>query len=83
MQQSFQKRHNYGYREVELALKHSNDWGYHLELEIVVSDPKRIPEAERKIKTVAEDLNVEVISDEELAKFTQQKDQEHRDRRKR
>jgi len=35
---SFQKRHNYLYKGVELALKWSETWGHHLELEVVVSD---------------------------------------------
>lgn len=38
IQNTFQKRHNFIYKEVELALKFSDTWGYHLELEVVVND---------------------------------------------
>ena len=42
MQRSFQKRHNYLYKEIEFALKYSDTWGYHLELEKMVYDKKDI-----------------------------------------
>lgn len=70
IQNTFQKRHNYLYKGVELALKYSNTWGYHLELEIVISDINQKDEAERKIRKIAEELDIHILSDKELAVFT-------------
>ena len=66
---SFQKRHNYVYKGVEIALKFSSEWQYHLELEIMISDKSQKESAERKIKKIAKELEVELMSDDELAKF--------------
>jgi adenylate cyclase class IV len=67
---SFQKRHNYLYKGVELALKWSEDWGYHLELEVVVNDLSEKENAENIIFSVAKELCVELMTDEELRNFT-------------
>ncbi|MFA5742645.1 MAG: CYTH domain-containing protein [Candidatus Paceibacterota bacterium] len=67
---SFQKRTNYIYHDVEIALKHSDVWGYHLELEIVVDDESKKQSAEQKIKEVAEELKIHLMTDQELADFT-------------
>ena len=45
---SFQKRQNYVYKGVEVALKHSEVWGYHLELEIMITDIKEKEQAEKR-----------------------------------
>ncbi|MBP7786045.1 CYTH domain-containing protein [Patescibacteria group bacterium] len=70
IQNTFQKRHNYLYKGVEMALKYSNTWGYHLELEIVVHNTSEKGRAEQKIREVADELDVHILSDKELAKFT-------------
>ena len=74
MQNTYQKRHNYLYQGVELALKYSNTWGYHLELEIVVSDQKKVPEASNQIKKVANELGVTLMTEPELAAFVKEVD---------
>lgn len=66
---SFQSRHNYMYKGVELALKFSSEWKHHLELEIVVEDESEKKEAENKINAVAEELEVKIMSEEELKEF--------------
>lgn len=66
---SFQKRNNYFYKGVEIALKYSNTWGYHAELEIIIDNKNKKENAENKIKKVAEELNLKLMSDEELKKF--------------
>lgn len=65
-------RHNYSYKGVELALKYSKTWGYHLELEIVIDSLKLKAEAERKINLVAKELGVSLMSERELWEFTQE-----------
>ena len=64
-------RHNFEYKNVELAIKFSNTWGYHLELEVLISSKEDEGEAERRIKDVANELEVEIMSEEELRRFTE------------
>ena len=75
---SFQKRHNYLYKGVEIALKWSKLWGYHLELEVVVHNKNKKQLAEKKILSVAEELGVKIMSDKELREFTMRKEKEYK-----
>lgn len=77
---TFQKRHNYLYKDVELALKWSEIWGYHLELEIVINSPSQKAETEKKIITVAEELGIKIMSDQELRKFTENAEADYKKR---
>lgn len=79
---SFQKRHNYFYKGVELALKWSEIWGYHLELEVVVGDPQLKEEAEKKMFAVAEELGVIIMTDAELKEFTEKAEADYKDQQK-
>lgn len=73
-QKIFQKRHNYEYKGVELALKYSGSWGYHMELEIVVEDKSKKEEAEEKIKEVAKELGIKIMSEQEITDFAKKID---------
>jgi len=64
-------RHNFSYKGVELALKYSKTWGYHLELEIEIASLAQKGRAEEKIFKVAGELGVKLMSEEELWTFTQ------------
>lgn len=75
---SFQKRHNYLYKGVEMALKWSEIWGYHLELEIVVNDVGKKELAEKKLFSVAKELGVKIMTSEELKKFTQKAEKDYK-----
>ncbi len=74
-QVSYQFRHNYRLDEVELAVKYTQTWGFHVELECtyeggtteVLSDAARI--ADEKIQKVAGFLGITLASDEELVAF--------------
>lgn len=66
---SFQSRHNYAYKGVELALKFSSDWKHHLEIEILVEKKSQKAEAERKIQQIADELGVKIMTEEELKEF--------------
>jgi len=79
---SFQKRHNYLYKGVELALKYSGHWGYHLELEIVVDDLKKKQKAEEKIRGVAKELKINLMTDAELKKFTREAEKKYKEKNK-
>jgi adenylate cyclase class IV len=66
-----------------MALKYSDTWGHHLELEKIVSSQDEVPAAEGEIRKVAEELGIHVMTDEELKEFTARKDKEYRERSKR
>ena len=64
-------RHNFSYKGVELALKYSKTWGYHLELEVLIGSLKEKAGAEEKIQRVADELGVKIMSEKELLNFSQ------------
>lgn len=78
LMESFQKRHNYRYKGVEVALKYSNHWGYHLEIETMIDSLEQKKEAEQKIKEVAKELDIHLMTDEELKAFTQEAEEDYK-----
>jgi len=78
----YQKRHNYLYKGVEIALKYSDIWGYHAELEIVIDDKSKKSKAESKIKKIANELNIKLMSNKELIKFTKRAEQNYKNNNK-
>lgn len=79
---SFQGRHNYLYKGVELALKWSEVWGYHLELEIVINEKSKKSQAEEKIMAVAKELGVKIMTDSELKEFTEKAEADYKNARR-
>ena len=71
---SYQSRHNFSYKGVEIALKYSKMWGYHAEFEILIKGGKQKAAADQKIKTVARELKVNLMTEKELREFIQQKE---------
>ena len=65
-----QKRTNYEYKGVEIALKWSEDWGYHAEFEIMISDLAEKEVADKKIHETAKELSVRLMSEEEVKTFS-------------
>ena len=65
-------RHNFSYKGVEIALKYSKTWSYHLELEIVITSLEAKSEADKKISTVSKELGIKILTEKELWDFTQQ-----------
>lgn len=82
IQQSFQKRHNYLYKDIELALKYSDTWGHHLELEKIINRKEDMPGAEEELRNVASEFGIHIMTDEELADFTKKKDEEYKEKSK-
>lgn len=76
IKRSFQRRHNYRYKGVDIAMKYSKTWGYHVELEVVVDRKAKKFLAVRKIEAIADELGFRLMSDRELRRFT--KKAEHR-----
>jgi len=73
-----QTRNNYFYKGVEIALKWSPVWQYHLELEIVVNNESKKEKAEQKIRKVADELHLRLMTEEELAKFVEKVETENK-----
>jgi len=67
-----QKRINYWYKNCEIALKYSNTWGYHLEIEQVIDSKDKQDKAKRQIRELAKELKINLMSEEELKKFTKE-----------
>ncbi|OGZ37926.1 MAG: hypothetical protein A3A94_03205 [Candidatus Portnoybacteria bacterium RIFCSPLOWO2_01_FULL_43_11] len=64
-----QERVNYRYKNCEIALKYSDAWGYHIEIEQIIDDKKKQAEAETHIRRIADELGIRLMSEEELKKF--------------
>lgn len=77
VQYTYQFRTNYVYKGVEIALKYTESWGFHIELEIMMSDISQKEEAEKKIREVADELGLIIMTDEELKEYTDSIDGGH------
>ena len=73
-QYSFQFRHNYIYKGIEIAVKYTQSWGFHVELEIMIGEEDDEDYAKNRIVNVAKELNLSIMSDKELKDFTQKID---------
>jgi adenylate cyclase class IV len=73
MHEAFNQRRNFRFRGVEIAVKWSEAWGHHAEFEVLLDDeagPAAQEEASARIKSVADELGVTLMSEKELADFT-------------
>lgn len=66
---SYQNRHNYEYKGIEFAVKYTASWGFHCEMELMVSDRKEVPEALEQLHRVASELGLKIMTEEELKEF--------------
>lgn len=71
-------RHNFLFKGVEVALKYSKTWGYHLELEVHIENLEQKSTAEEKIKEVTKELGINLMTDGELLEFTQNVEKTYR-----
>jgi adenylate cyclase class IV len=58
-----QTRRDYRLNEINIALKHSKDWGYHAEFEKVVTKPQDALRALAEIEKAASSLGLKVLSE--------------------
>ncbi len=73
MHEAFNQRRNFRFRGVEIAVKWSEAWGHHAEFEVLLADTSgqaALDEAEARIRAVARELDVTLMSEQELADFT-------------
>lgn len=67
---SYQNRHNYYYKNIEFALKYTESWGFHCELEIMVGSKDDVSRAVKQMNKVALELGLKIMTDEELLELT-------------
>ncbi len=77
VQHSFQQRRNYMYKGVEIALKYSESWGYHIELEKMINDKTEQAKAEKLLHAIAEELGIKPMSPEEQKEVAAQIDKSY------
>jgi adenylate cyclase class IV len=65
-----QRRTDYEYKGVEIALKWSEDWGYHVEFEVMVPSLDEKEAADARIMEVAKSLSVSLMTEEEVGVFS-------------
>ncbi|MEV6203076.1 CYTH domain-containing protein [Streptomyces sp. NPDC051771] len=73
MHQAFNQRHNFRFRGVEIAVKWSEAWGHHAEFEVLLDEGAGATaqeEATARIHGVADELGIDLMTEQELADFT-------------
>ncbi|MHA7820260.1 MAG: CYTH domain-containing protein [Erythrobacter sp.] len=69
IQETKQQRINYEIDSCSLALKWSEDWGYHFEVDKVVSSQSDVASARAKIEQVCKKIGLNPLSDDDFAAF--------------
>lgn len=64
-----QKRQDFELDDLSIALKYSDHWGYHIEIDKNVTDELGVDDALEQINTLANKLGIKLFSEEEEAKF--------------
>ena len=72
-----QFRDNYQYKGIDIAMKYTQSWGFHLELEKIIHDISEKEKAEEEIRAVAIELGSEIMSVEEVKIYTEKMDSGH------
>lgn len=78
-QYAYNLRDNFSFKDVEIALKYSNTWGYHAEFEIMVSEQAEVEEAEKIIHELSHFLGLSIMSQEDLQNITRLIDKGYRE----
>lgn len=78
IQLTSQKRTNFSYKGCEVALKWSEDWGYHFEIDKTISEGEDKAEARKEALGLVEELGVKVFSDDEFREFCRRIDEKHK-----
>jgi predicted adenylyl cyclase CyaB len=65
-----QKRKNFEYKGCEIAIKWSEAWGFHFEIEKMVNEQSEVEKAEKELHDIADELGIKILTEEELKEFT-------------
>ena len=71
--ETVQKRHDYRLDGVGVALKFSEDWQYHVELDMVVDSEAQAAEAGQRIEAMADRLGIKLLTPEEERAYVEKK----------
>lgn len=66
-----QDRHDYSLGDLNIAVKYSHDWRYHIEIDILVDDKSQINSSLEKIDDLAIKLDVTLLTPEEEKTFVE------------
>ncbi len=67
--EGLQKRKNYIYKECEIAVKWSKDYGYHFEIEKVTDEKENVDALEKEIDIVVKELGLVSMTNDEVKEF--------------
>jgi adenylate cyclase class IV len=68
-----QERHDFRIGEFHIALKHSDDWGYHVEFDQLVNSEAEVDAALQDISAIADKLGLALLTPEEEKQFVEEK----------
>ena len=77
IQTVYQFRDNYQYKGIDIAVKYTQSWGFHVEFEKMITHNNQKDEAEKAILDVAKDLGCKVMTTDEIKEYTARMDKGH------
>ena len=77
IQYTIQKRVNYEYKGASFAVKWSEDWGYHFEIEKVISDEREVNFTRKSLTALAQELKLTLMDEKEFEKRCKEIDARH------
>ena len=78
IQYTAQERTDYEYKNCTISLKWSEDWGYHFEIEKVVSDENIISDTRQYLLAIAGELGLTIMNEQEFGYRCEEIDKKHR-----
>lgn len=66
---SDQIRTNYNYKGSEIALKWSQDWSYHFEMEFVTDEQSQVEDLQAKLYNLATEIGLKPMSEEQISLY--------------
>jgi len=72
-----QFRDNYQYKKINIAIKYTRSWGFHIELEKMISMDSEKFEAEKEIRRLADELGCKIMEPSDLKIYTEKIDNGH------
>jgi predicted adenylyl cyclase CyaB len=77
IQKVYQFRDNYQYKGIDLAVKYTQSWGFHMELEKIIHEESEKAAAEQEIRIIAEELGCVIMTTAEVKTYTEKMDKGH------
>ena len=77
IQTVYQFRDNYQYKGIDIAIKYTQSWGFHLELEKIIQNESEKEMAESEIRNLANELGCTIMTTTEVKEYTQKMDTGH------